>query len=62
MQLDPPTISPDVPLGEACLRILETDSGCLLVVDHGQLQGIVTERDLLEAAVTLISDNGRNIR
>ena len=59
MQLDPPTISPDVPLGEACLRILETDSGCLLVVDHGQLQGIVTERDLLEAAVALISGDGK---
>jgi len=57
MQTDPLTISPAVSLYQACLRILETDSGCLLVVDHEQLLGIVTERDLLEAAVTLITGN-----
>ena len=30
------------------------DTGCLLVVARGQLLGIVTERDLLQAAVDLI--------
>jgi CBS domain-containing protein len=60
MQPDPLTISPDVSLDEAFVRILETDSGCLLVVASGQLLGIVTERDLLEAAVTLITGDGKN--
>ena len=55
MQTNPLTISPDVTLDEAFVRMLETDSGCLLVVARGQLLGIVTERDLLEAAVALIS-------
>jgi len=59
MQPDPLTISPDVSLDDACLRMLETDSGCLLVVARGQLLGIVTERDLLEAAVTLIGGDGK---
>ena len=59
MQPDPLTISPDVSLEEAFVRILETDSGCLLVVASGQLLGIVTERDLLEAAVALISGDGK---
>jgi CBS domain-containing protein len=54
MQTDPPTISPDAPLEEAFAQILEDESGCLLVVANRQLVGIVTERDLLEAAVELI--------
>ena len=37
--------------------MLESDTGCLLVVARGQLLGIVTERDLLEVAVTLIGNN-----
>ena len=55
MQTDPPTIGPDAPLEEAFARMLENDSGCLLVVARKQLVGIVTERDLLEAAVELIA-------
>ena len=55
MQRDPLTISPDASLGEAFERMLESDAGCLLVVARGQLLGIVTERDLLEAAVALVS-------
>ncbi|MDJ0957161.1 MAG: CBS domain-containing protein [Arenicellales bacterium] len=59
MQRNPPTMSPDAPLSEAFQRMLESDSGCLLVVAHGRLLGIVTERDLLEAAVGLISNGTR---
>jgi CBS domain-containing protein len=55
MQRDPLTMSPDASLGEAFERMLESDSGCLLVVARGHLLGIVTERDLLEAAVALVS-------
>ena len=57
MQRNPDTISPDAPLEQAFARILETDAGCLLVVAGGQLLGIVTERDLLKAAVALIPGN-----
>jgi CBS domain-containing protein len=59
MQRDPLTIPPDAPLDKAFVRLLESDTGCLLVVDRGQLLGIVTERDLLEAAVELISGDGK---
>ena len=58
MQRDPLTISPDATLDNAFVRLLESDTGCLLVVDHGQLLGIVTERDLLEAAVARITGDG----
>ena len=54
MRHDPLTIAPDVPLGAAFKKMLESDSGCLLVVARGQLLGIVTERDLLRAAVDLV--------
>ena len=54
MQTDPPTIEPDAPLADAFAQMLENESGCLLVVSQRQLVGIVTERDLLEAAVELI--------
>jgi CBS domain-containing protein len=55
MQPNPLTISPNVPLSEAFVRMLQSDSGCLLVTARGQLLGIVTERDLLEAAVALLT-------
>ena len=54
MQRKPPTIAPDAALGEAFERMLQSDAGCLMVVARGQLLGIVTERDLLEVAVTLL--------
>jgi len=54
MQRNPPTIAPDAVLGEAFERMLQSDAGCLMVVARGQLLGIVTERDLLEVAVTLL--------
>jgi len=57
MQHDPATVSPDLPLDQAFARILEIDAGCLLVVAAGQLLGIVTERDLLEAALALVPAN-----
>ncbi len=54
MQRNPVTVPPDLPLDQVFARILENDAGCLLVVARGQLLGIVTERDLLEAAVALV--------
>ena len=57
MLTDPVTVTPDITLHEACKKMLENDAGCLLVVARGQLLGIVTERDLLQAAMELIPDN-----
>ncbi len=54
MQTDPPTIAPDAPLSEAITRMLDNEAGCLLVVAQRQLVGIVTERDLLQAAIELV--------
>ena len=59
MQRNPDTVSPDLPLNQAFLRILENSAGCLLVVAGGQLLGIVTERDLLEAAISLVPGSNR---
>ncbi len=55
MQRNPLTIAPEASLQDAFTRMLESEAGCLLVVSGKQLSGIVTERDLLEAAVGLIS-------
>jgi CBS domain-containing protein len=55
MQRNPLTIAPEASLRDAFTQMLESESGCLLVVSGKQLLGIVTERDLLEAAVDLIS-------
>jgi CBS domain-containing protein len=41
------TISPDADVTEAAARMVERDIGCLPVVDHGALVGIVTRADLL---------------
>ena len=39
----------ETPLRQALEQILEADLGCLMVVAHGKLLGVVTERDLLRA-------------
>lgn len=47
MDREPVTVPPTLPLREAARRLLEVETGCLLVVDRGKLAGIATERDLL---------------
>ena len=54
MERNPPTAPSEMPVIEAMRRLLATKSGCLLVVRNMQLLGIVTERDLLSAAVQLL--------
>jgi acetoin utilization protein AcuB len=52
---DPIVAGPDVPLTEAVRKILDHRIGCLPVVDDdGVLVGILTERDLLEALMTVL--------
>jgi CBS domain-containing protein len=43
------TVAPDAPIQDAMRTLVEHGIGALVVVD-GELQGIVTERDLLRAA------------
>lgn len=50
------TIAPDASLPEAAARLLESTSGCLLVVSGERLVGIVTEHDLLGAVAALLGD------
>jgi CBS domain-containing protein len=56
MQRNPQTMPPDTPLREAFELIFKDDAGCLLVVSDQRLVGIVTERDLLRAAVELLPE------
>jgi len=51
----PATVAPDTPLIEAMRHLLDSEAGCLLVVSNGRLEGIVTERDFVRAAATLLS-------
>jgi CBS domain-containing protein len=56
MDRHPATVPPDTPLPEAMDSLLESDSGCLLVVSREHVVGIVTERDFVEAAAALLAD------
>lgn len=46
---DVATCTPDTPIVEAAERMMEADTGSLVVIDKGELVGIVTERDVLRA-------------
>lgn len=59
MDRDPVTVPPDMPLPEAMARLLESDSGCLLVVSQNRLVGIATERDFLHVAAEYLEGGGR---
>jgi CBS domain-containing protein len=47
MTNDPVTIAPDAPLAEAARLMLERKIGCLVVLDDGELVGILTESDFV---------------
>jgi CBS domain-containing protein len=46
------TIEPDADVGEAAKKMMDSGVSSLLVVENGQLRGIVTERDILYALAT----------
>jgi acetoin utilization protein AcuB len=48
------TTTPEVPIEQAAAVMFERRVGCLPVVQHGQLVGIVTERDLLRALASAL--------
>lgn len=43
------TCTPDTPIGEAATQMMQAGTGSLVVIDKGDLVGIVTERDVLRA-------------
>jgi len=49
MTADPVTVSPDTSVEEAASLMLVRDIGCLPVIEHGALVGIITTTDLLRA-------------
>lgn len=54
METAPLTVAPETAFDDGLKQLLEGTHGCLLVVDGGRLLGIVTERDFLRAAATLL--------
>ncbi|MBL8754609.1 MAG: CBS domain-containing protein [Planctomycetes bacterium] len=51
MTARPTTIAPTTPLAEAARLLRDKKFGCLPVVDHGRLVGVLTEHDILRAFV-----------
>ena len=48
------TVSPDTQIGDAARRMVEADVGAAMVVDEaGNLVGVISERDLPAATLTL---------
>lgn len=47
------TTSPETPIEEAALTMLENDIGCLPVVEHKKLVGIISDRDLFRVLVDI---------
>ena len=45
------TVSPDQPLNEAVNAMSERDIGSLVVMDHGELAGMLTFREVIQAVV-----------
>ncbi|MGD9636256.1 MAG: CBS domain-containing protein [Pirellulales bacterium] len=43
----PSTVSPSTTVGEVLQKMVQETIGCVMVVDHGQLVGIFSERDAL---------------
>ena len=45
------TVSPDQPLAEAVTTMAEHDIGSLVVMEHGELMGMLTFREVIRAVV-----------
>ena len=45
------TVSPDQPMAEAVIAMSERDIGSLVVMDHGELTGMLTFREVIQAVV-----------
>lgn len=54
MTTDVSTVTPKAGLREAALYLQKHRYGCLPVLDHGKLVGIITESDFVEVAINLL--------
>lgn len=52
------TVYPDTPALEAALTLRSHGYGCLPVVEHGCLVGMLTESDFVDYAIQALSDPG----
>jgi len=57
-----PSVAPDVPLEEAAQLMAESKTTCLPVVEGGKLVGVVTETDMLNALLEVLSGQQKGIR
>jgi CBS domain-containing protein len=56
MSYPPVTVAPDTPLPSAVTMMLDRKIGCLPVVDHGALVGVLTTTDLLRNQLETLID------
>ncbi len=56
------TIQPDYPLEEAAAVMLKHDIGCLPVVEHNKLVGIITDTDIFRALTRLLGGGKEGAR
>ncbi len=56
------TTTPDCPLEEAARLMLEQDIGCLPVMEHEKLVGIITDTDIFRALVMLLGGGKEGAR
>ena len=52
------TVYPETPALEAALTLRSHGYGCVPVVEHGRLVGILTESDFVDYAIQALSDPG----
>jgi len=56
------TVAPEDTLGEAAQKMSDENVGSAVVLDHGRLIGIVTERDLLRAMAGRVHPSEGRVR
>jgi CBS domain-containing protein len=56
------TVAPEDTLGEAAQQMADAGVGSAVVVDHGRLIGILTERDLLQAVAGRVHSSEARVR
>jgi CBS domain-containing protein len=56
------SVAPEDTLGEAAEKMVDEGVGSAVVLDHGRLIGILTERDLLKAAAGRVHSSEARVR
>jgi CBS domain-containing protein len=62
MSRDVVAVAPEDTLGEAAERMAASDVGSAVVLEHGRLIGILTERDLLKAVAGRVHSSEARVR